>query len=85
MFNKKEYIMIKFNKTDIELVNDLWSILSRSDDDYLWYDSKNITCKKELKGWVLYELENNPDLYFKDLDILQQALYIKNGGKKYGK
>lgn len=75
--------MIKFNKTDIELVNDLWAILSRSDDDYLWYDSKNITCKKELKGWVLYESENNPDLYFKDLDILQQALYIKKGVEKY--
>lgn len=77
--------MIKFDKTDIELINDLWSLLSSSNDDWLWQDAFNMECKNMLKGWLLYESEKHPDRYFQDLDLLEQAVYVKRGVEKYGK
>ena len=76
--------MIKFDKTDIELINDLWALLSSSNDDWIWQDALNMESKKELKGWLLYESEGHPDRYFQDLCILEQASYIKKGIEKYG-
>lgn len=77
--------MIKFDKTDIQLINDVWAFVSSSNDDYLWWDALNMESKNMLKGWLLYESEGHSDRYFKDLDLLEQAVYVKRGVEKYGK
>lgn len=77
--------MIKFDKNDIELINDVWTFLSSSNDDYLWQDALNIESKNLLKGWLLYESERHPDRYFEDLDLMEKAVYVKKGVEKYGK
>lgn len=76
--------MIKFDKTDIELINDVWAFVSSSNDDYLWQDALNMESKNMLKGWLLYESEGHSDRYFQDLSLFEQAFYVKRGVEKYG-
>ena len=75
--------MIEFDKTDIQLINDVWSFLSTCGDSYLVDDALSMESKKALAGWLLYESEGHSDRYFHDLDILEQAVYIKKGVAKY--
>jgi hypothetical protein len=83
MFNKKEIIMIEFNKTDIQLINDLWAFLSTCGSIELVEDALGMESKNMLKGWLLYESEEHPDRYFDDLDLLEKAVYVKKGVAKY--
>ena len=82
MNNKKGAKMIKFDKNDVQLLNDLWGFLSASDDIYLLNDAFSMSSKKALKGWLVYESEGNDDRYFNDLEIFEKAFYIKKGVKK---
>ena len=77
MFNKKEIIMIEFDKTDIQLINDLWAFLSTCGSIELVEDALGMESKNMLKGWLLYESEGHGDRYFKDLDIFEKAIYWK--------
>ena len=83
MFNKKEYIMIEFDKTDIQLINDLWAFLSTCGQIELVEDALSMESKNMLKGWLLYESEGHPDRFFDDLDLLEKAVYVKKGVAKY--
>ena len=76
--------MIVFDKTDIALINAVWSFLSVCEDGYAVDDALGMTSKKELAGWLVYESEGHPDRFFKDLDIFEKAVYIKRGVEKYG-
>jgi hypothetical protein len=76
--------MIVFDKTNIALINDVWSFLSDCGDVYLVDDAFNIESKKELAGWLLYESEGHGDRYFKELDIFEKAFYVSKGVVKYG-
>lgn len=76
--------MIVFDKTDIDLINDVWAFLSVCEDGYLVDDCFSISSKKELAGWLLYESEGHGDRFFKDLDIFEKAVYIKKGVEMYG-
>ena len=80
--------MIKFEASDIKLVNALWEFLSTQEGGELVWDMTAIEDKKYLAGWLVYELENvgNLDLekWFHDLDLFEQAIYVKKGVKKYG-
>lgn len=84
MFNKKGDIMIVFKKTDIQLINDVWELLSACEDIYLVEDALSIESTKELAGWLLYESEKHGDRYWDALDIFEKAVYIKKGVEKYG-
>ena len=75
---------MKFEVTDINLINDVWAFLSVCEDGYLVDDALGITSKKELAAWLLYESEEHGDRYFKDLDIFEKAIYFKRGVEKYG-
>jgi len=76
--------MIKFDKTDIQLINDLWSLLSTQAGFELIEDALNMESKNTLKGWLVYESEGHSDRYFEELNLLEQAVYVKRGVEKYG-
>ena len=79
--------MIKFKPSDIKLVNALWEFLGTQEGYDLVEDMTSIEDTKYLAGWLVYELENvgNLDLekWFHDLDLFEQAIYVKKGVEKY--
>lgn len=79
-------IMLNKEKLDVErLYTSVWNLLKSNDDIYLVEDALAINNTSTLSGWFMYEIEratsplNVNDVYFKDLTILDQALYIKRG------
>lgn len=76
-------MIIKFDKTDIQLINDLWEFLSTCGSIELVEDALHMESKNMLKGWLLYESEGHPDRFFDDLDLLEKAVYVKKGVAKY--
>ena len=76
--------MIVFEKTDIQLINDLWAFLSTCGDGYAFDDALMMESKKALAGWLVYESEKHGDRYWDALDIFEKAVYIKKGVEKYG-
>ena len=79
-------IMLNKEKLDVErLYTSVWNLLKSNDDIYLVEDALAINNTSTLSGWFMYEIEratsplNANDVYFKDLTILDQALYIKLG------
>ena len=78
--------MLNKEKLDVErLYTSVWNLLKSNDDIYLVEDALAINDTSTLSGWFMYEIEratcplNANDTYFKDLTILDQALYIKRG------
>ena len=67
------------------LYTSVWELLRSNDDIYLVEDALAIDNTSTLSGWYMYEVEraksplNANEIYFKDLNILDQALYIKRG------
>ena len=79
--------MIKFKAEDIKLVNALWAFLGTQEGYDTVEDMVAIEDTKYLAGWLEYELENVGNLelekWFEDLDLFEQAIYVKRGVKKY--
>ena len=78
--------MLNKEKLDVErLYTSVWNLLKSNDDIYLVEDALAINNTSTLSGGFMYEIEratsplNVNDVYFKDLTILDQALYIKRG------
>ena len=74
--------MIVFEKTDIQLINDLWAFLSVCGDGYAFDDALMMESKKALAGWLVYESEGHTELW-QDLNIFEKAFYIAKGVEKY--
>ena len=78
--------MLNKENLDIDrLYTSVWKLLRSNDDIYLVEDALAIDNTSTLSGWFMYEVEraksplNANEIYFKDLNILDQALYIKRG------
>tara|TARA_R100000084_G_C4604392_1_gene124842 strand:- start:344 stop:601 length:258 start_codon:yes stop_codon:yes gene_type:complete len=78
--------MLNKENLDVDrLYTSVWKLLRSNDDIYLVEDALAIDNTSTLSGWFMYEVErvksplNDTGVYFKDLNILDQALYIKRG------
>tara|TARA_Y100000052_G_scaffold1710_1_gene1353 strand:+ start:159 stop:416 length:258 start_codon:yes stop_codon:yes gene_type:complete len=78
--------MLNKDNLDVDrLYTSVWKLLRSNDDIYLVEDALAIDNTSTLSGWFMYEVErvksplNDTGVYFKDLNILDQALYIKRG------
>ena len=75
--------MIVFEKTDIQLINDLWAFLSTCGDGYAFDDALMMESKKALAGWLVYESEGHLELW-SELNMFERAYFIAKGVEKYG-
>ena len=78
--------MLNKDNLDVDrLYTSVWKLLRSNEDIYLVEDALEIDNTATLSGWFMYEVErvksplNDTGTYFKDLNILDQALYIKRG------
>ena len=78
--------MLNKDNLDVDrLYTSVWKLLRSNDDIYLVEDALEIDNTSTLSGWFMYEVErvksplNDTGVYFKDLNMLDQALYIKRG------
>lgn len=78
--------MLNKDNLDVDrLYTSVWKLLRSNDDIYLVEDALAIDNTSTLSGWFMYEVErvksplNDTGVYFKDLNMLDQALYIKRG------